>query len=247
MKTHLTALLLLASLSAWSAEKNAAVIAIEYPPFVSQAEPNGGISTGLLKEKLERAGWSYAISFYSPLRAHHETEQQDWLLSFYPPSGDINASAILLGEAKIYYGLFRNKQQGEFAWRDLAELKGKTVATIRSQTTSSGQDQETFLQAGMKVVFIDTIDQAVLMLNSRRIDFLLTADATGWYYINKNQLDAANFEFSSQYFREYPHMIYYNPQHPAIKQLLSDLQQADEYNGLGTYKGFVDQKPNPLP
>lgn len=234
------------SVSSFAQNKSMTVLAIEYPPFVTQHESGLGISTQFLSQRLEAAGWGKEVKFLPPGRAFIESQKNDWLLSFYPPRGDIKAAAIVLGDAQINYGLFRRAQPGAFKWQSLNELKGKTVATIRSQTSTANEDSNNLTEAGLEMTYVDSLQQGILMLDNGRVDYLLTTDATGWYYIEKNNLDPANFQFTENPFRAYPHMIYVNLNHPDAQRLLQDLQRENEHSAPSDDMAPLNQNLNLL-
>lgn len=233
--------LLITSITVLAFEKTANVIAIEYPPFVAQADEGYGISGQLLQQQLASAGWTAKVKFYPPARALKETETNRWLLSFYPPLGVVSAPSVVLGSAKIHYGLYRKAQETAFTWESLTELKGKKVATIRSGTDTNNVDSVALTEAGVAMVYIDTIEQGVLMLKEGRVDFLLTAVDTGRYYAQKNNIDPDDLQFTEKPFRTYPHMIYINLDHPRAEQLLSDLSLENEYSDQDSRKVFSNR------
>lgn len=223
MKSLLPFLLFLASSPLYAqAPKVAEVIAMEYPPYVSAHLADNGSSVRLLREQLQQAGWQLHIKFYPPARATAETAKSTgWHLSFMPPHENPQVEMVVFGPAKIHYSFFRLKQSTPFVWHDLTELKGRRLATIRP--FNNNLDNEAFTKAGMGLVYVDNIEQGFLMVQSKRADYFLTAEDTGWYYLQKMQLDPNQFQFAQTSIRTYDHTIYLNRNSPDSTELYQAL------------------------
>ncbi len=221
---YLTVLFFLVGLwpSYGEAAKVAKVIAIEYPPYVSEYAEGNGVSVALLRERLARAGWQLSLRFYPPARASSETSQTDrWELSFFPPQGDTTKAPVNIGDASIHYSFFRLKKPEPFKWSNLSELRGKTLITIRP--LSNSVDNDTFTRAGLKLVFVNSIEQGFRILASGRADYLITAEETGWFYLEKSGLNLNDFQFAQTSLRTYNHSIYMNEASPHYAELYQAL------------------------
>lgn len=156
------------------------VVAIEYPPFVSQELPGSGVSFVLLNRLLAPHGWYAEGDFLPPARAAQRVQEADsWVLSFFPAPSRPDVTVVKLGEADIRYSLFRRREKAPFRWQSLNELQGRSVVMHRQSADSA--DAHAFREAGMEVVFVNELEQAVQMVLSGRADYLLAAEETGFY------------------------------------------------------------------
>lgn len=205
------------------------VVAIEYPPFVSEHEPHQGSAVFYLKEFLHAYGWQPELEFLPPARAAIKvTEDTTWMLSYVPPSGDPQAKRLILKEAAIRYGFFRYREKERFYWQDLTELAGKTFITTRQENKNI--DAQSFRQAGLKILYVDSLEQGFQMLLAGRADYVLSAEETGYYYLDKFDLPKEYFQFSETLIRTYPYLIYVNTQHPRINDFLNSLDRSRVMN-----------------
>ncbi|MFY9179430.1 MAG: hypothetical protein WAO12_06580 [Venatoribacter sp.] len=201
----------------------APTIAIEYPPYVTQTDAAHGESVNLFNQQLKPLGWQMHLLFLPPARAMAVTANNgDWMFSYFPPKGNIEAAAYIIEIDGIRYGFFRKNSDQPFVWQSLSELKGGRVAVIRSMT--SGGDGKLLARAGMQQVFVDKIEQGILMLANDRVDYVLTAEGTGWYYIDRLNLDTDKFQFSDSHIRIYSHTVYYNEANPVAVDLIQSLR-----------------------
>lgn len=202
------------------------VLAIEYPPFTSAGTDGDGLSFRLLNQLLKPYNWYAGAEYLPPARAPLAVNKSSgWLASFFPARADSeHAQVITLAPAAIRMGLFRQRQQTPFRWSSLDELKGKTLATIRSG--SAGAFITPFIDAGMQPVFVNNLDQGILMLAEGRVDYVLSVEDTGWYYAGLHKLDVNRLQFSDTIISTFPHVVYVNREHPQGPQLIRLLQEA---------------------
>lgn len=198
----------------------APVIVIEYPPFITQQQPDFGTSFRILTEQLAGHGWQAKPVFLPPARAAQRLlESNDWLLSFYPPASAI--PPVVLKTAEIKYSLFRRRQSEPFQWQNPTDIKPGVLVVTRQLPGSKELDY--FRTADLQVVYVNQIEQAVQMLLAGRADYMLAAEDTGWYYLQRLKADPAALQFAETLVRTFPHSVYINPHHPQaeiIKKLL---------------------------
>lgn len=198
----------------------ASVIVIEYPPFITQQQPDFGTSFRILTEQLAGHGWQAKPVFLPPARAAQRLlDSNDWLLSFYPPASAI--PPVVLKSAAIKYSLFRRSRPEPFRWQNPVEL-GSGVLVVTRQLPGS-KELDYFRTADLQVVYVNQIEQAVQMLLAGRADYMLAAEDTGWYYLQRLKADPAALQFAETLVRTFPHSVYINPYHPQaeiIKKLL---------------------------
>ncbi|MFD2167588.1 hypothetical protein ACFSJY_15160 [Thalassotalea euphylliae] len=152
------------------------VMAIDYPPFVSESSPNYGFTYALLEEHAKQ---HFQVSikplFVPPGRAQAMINAGDWCLSFYPPIGrEQDAEFIPLLEKKVAIKLHRLKQDTPFTWQTLSELSGKSVAVLRAQ--KEGPLAMKYHQANLDVVPVESIKQGLEMMVKGRVDYWAAAD-----------------------------------------------------------------------
>src|SRR5690606_33054698 len=113
----------------------APAIVIEYPPFISQQQPDFGMSFRILTEQLAVHAWQAEPVFLPPARAAQRLlEATGWLLSCYPPAD--TAEPVVLNAAAIKYSLLRRTQPQPYRWQNPAEL-GPGVSVVTRQLPGS--------------------------------------------------------------------------------------------------------------
>lgn len=156
-----------ASLSAESID----VIALEYPPFTTINTKSGGIAFELLRQRTESYNLDWKPLIVPPARAAQMLREGSWCASFYPASDKRNVTEISLSETVVKVGLIRKAGNSAFRWRNLSELKPGTVALLRTSDASPFAMQ--FYDAGLSVVFVDSITSAVQMVLKGRTTYAL--------------------------------------------------------------------------
>ncbi len=144
------------------------VIAIEYPPFTSVSLPNSGIAFELLNSVKPNKNIQWQPLFLPPKRAYKNIESGDWCASFYPAFGNGEFDQYQLSEELIKIGLIRRSQAKPFSWSSLNEFSGMSVALLRTGTNSNFENS--FKQAGLNIVYVETIKAAVQMVLFQRVD-----------------------------------------------------------------------------
>ncbi len=201
------------------------VIVIEYPPFITEHTASYGLSFSVLTRQLAPYGYLPEPVFLPPARAAQIVNQsQDWLLSFFPADKNPNAELVILESAAISYSLFRMPQQQSFHWDDLQELKGATVVTTRQSAGSD--DHNAFRKAGLTMMFVNEIGQAIQMVLAGRADYALTTKETGEYYLRSLNYSPDALQFADTLIRSYPHTVYLNHRHPQALDILNALRPA---------------------
>ncbi|WP_430461432.1 hypothetical protein ACQUQU_01260 [Thalassolituus sp. LLYu03] len=202
----------------------APVIAIEYPPFTTQDLEGDGVSLDVLRGLLADKGWAFEVDFLPPVRAALDVAAPgNWLLSFFPPrEGYPHIQKVILKDADILFGIFRHRKPEPFSWQSLDELRGHTLVTTR--TLSNSPVLQPFVNAGLKLVLVNTLDQGVQMMVADRADYVLTTRETGYYYAHKLGVEESELQFGETIIEHFPHVVYVNVTHPLAQQVLHDLQ-----------------------
>jgi len=191
MKKLLWLLFLLSSMQAWS-KQSIDVITIEYPPFTSNYINGYGINFELLDTyATHNFRTTFQPLFVPPARAQKLMRTNDWCISFYPPKpNDKNAKFQPLSDEVIKLGLYRLKSHTPFTWQSLSELNGKSVALLRP--SKEGPIHQQLIDANMKLVFVETVEQGLSMLIHKRVDYAFgdntAIDQTTIGKDNKNKL-----------------------------------------------------------
>ena len=73
------------------------VIAVEYPPFTSSKQPDGGLAFALLNDLTVNNKIEWKPLFLPPKRAYKTVESGDWCASFYPIFGENTFTKYKLG------------------------------------------------------------------------------------------------------------------------------------------------------
>ncbi|MBU2972107.1 hypothetical protein KO527_22475 [Pseudoalteromonas sp. C2R02] len=147
------------------------MISIEYPPFTSNDINGYGINFKLLeKYATDNFKTPYQPLFVPPARAQKLMRTSDWCISFYPPKpNDKYAKFLPLSDEVIKLGLYRLKNYKPFEWQQLSELKNKSVALLRP--SKEGPIHQQLIEAKMKLVFVETVEQGLSMLIHKRVDY----------------------------------------------------------------------------
>jgi polar amino acid transport system substrate-binding protein len=166
-------LLCLLSFSSLSANErlNIDVIAVDYPPYSSPKLPDYGSSFSLLN-KYAQSNFRMSVKplFLPPARANKIIQDGHWCLSFYPPAADNDFSRFVpLSDSIVSIGFYRLRQQERFYWTELNELSGKTVTLLRTNTINKLHQR--FLDAGLKVVYVESIAQGLKLVLKNRVDY----------------------------------------------------------------------------
>ena len=147
------------------------VIAVNYPPYTSPKLADYG-STFSLLNKYAQIHFRVAISpsFLPPARAHRVIKNGAWCLSLYPPAEENTASRfVALSNDVVSLGFYRLQKTGVFRWQSLNELSGKIVALLR--TSAVGQMHQRFLDAGLTLVYVESVEQGLNLVLKERVDY----------------------------------------------------------------------------
>jgi polar amino acid transport system substrate-binding protein len=103
----------------------------------------------------------------------------------------------------VSIGLVRQTQSTPFKWNDLSELKGNSVALLRTREGSTFAQQ--FSDAGLDVVFIENIETGLKLAKRSRVDFTLSDNIS---YVQQNDRD---LHFSKTTVLTTPITLFINP------------------------------------
>lgn len=170
------------------------VIAVEYYPFTTNAIPSGGIAFELLNELSVNKKYRWKPKFLPPKRAYYKVESDDWCASFYPPHGGGNYTIYSIGDDVVHIGLIRLTKTSSFSWSSLTALSGKSLAMLRTGPDSDYLKR--FKNAGMEIVFVETVQQAAMMVFLNRVD-LAMIDNISYSYLSLEQKQ--KLQFSNTY------------------------------------------------
>lgn len=162
------------------------VLAIEYPPFTSQGLNDLGVSFNKLN-KLIGAEFSIEPVFLPPSRAQFTLNNDQWCLSFYPRSNDESDSVqFRLFEDEMKLTLIHAKQDTPLQWRSLSDLAGQSLAVLRVQAQNPFLKQ--FSQAGIKLVYVESVEITLQMVLKSRTDFALGDNISLKYFQEHNPI-----------------------------------------------------------
>ena len=171
------------------------VIAVEYPPYTSSTEPHFGKSFELLSAYAQKH-FHLPITpmFLPPARANRIVKESNWCLTFYPPpQGHDLAKFVPLSNEIVRFGFYRLLQPGIFQWQSLNELNGKLVALLRPNV--KGQLHQDLINAGINLVFVESVEQGIQLLLKRRVDYAF-ADNSALSQSSISDRDKSTLQFS---------------------------------------------------
>ena len=183
------------------------VIAIEYPPFTSSNSANGGVAFDLLPDVLEGKKVIWRPFFQPPKRALQSISEGKWCASFYPPR-TVAFKRYQLSERIVHLGLIRKVAPDAFKWHSLSELKGRSIALLR--TSAQSQFAQQFIRAGLNISFVENVKIGVQMVKLGRVDFAF-ADNNLLQRLSEQGMAVTNLEFSDSVLFSTPVSVYVNP------------------------------------
>ncbi len=128
-----------------------------------------------------------------------------WCASFYPVNNKPSVHTLELAHQTIHIGLVRLKRAGDFSWNSLTELKGRSVALLRSQENSAFVSQ--FKTAGLIPVFVETVQAAIQMVLLNRVDYAMSDEVT---FLNLEGENKDDLQFSHSSLFQTPIQLYLN-------------------------------------
>lgn len=161
----------LESLADTSAAQRVEVIAIDYPPFISETAPGFGTAFIQLREWLDTTNLNIdpVLKLLPPARANRTVNQESYCASFYPPKSQDQRTFVAFNDKQIEIKLVRRNAEGTFAWTAGSYFTGSRIAVLRNYGQSPlFQD---FDKAGAELVPVETVDQGMEMLRLGRVDY----------------------------------------------------------------------------
>jgi len=156
-----------------SVARGIAVLAVDYPPFTSPSSANNGVAFTLLQQRTTNTSIHWVPRYAPPARIAQLIKDDKWCASFYPVNDDIESEKIELSKSLVTVGLVRMASNAQsFEWEDLSELSGHSVALLRTSHESDFYTQ--FLDAGLEIVEVESVQAGVDMVLKARVDFSMT-------------------------------------------------------------------------
>lgn len=180
------------------------VLAVEYPPFTSSRDRDGGLAFQILRQAYPE--YRFKPYIVPPKRAYNMMQNGQWCMSFYPSGADAASHKIVLSAQQIGIGLIRKRQSKPLKWQNLDELAGLNVALLRSGDDSVFVSK--FTQAGLIITYTETIQQSIELMLRQRVDIAMYDD------YNYNKLPAAlqqQLQFSETTLLKTPVTLFTNP------------------------------------
>jgi polar amino acid transport system substrate-binding protein len=180
------------------------VLAVEYPPFTSHREQDGGLAFQILRSAYPQI--TFKPLFLPPKRAYTQIKSGNWCLSFYPAPQGVVAESIALSKNQLVIGLVRLQQQTSFRWSSLDELHGQTVAMLRTGEDSAFSQQ--FSSGGLQVVYAETVRQALELVLRGRADLAMF---DSFNFARLAPAEKARLQFSENQLVQTPIRLFSNP------------------------------------
>lgn len=189
--------------------KTVDVVAIEYPPFTSAKTQSNGLAFELLNNVEHENVIQWRPLFVPPKRAAKLIAANEWCASFYPVRDQKEQfRQYKLSESIVKLGLLRLRGTSLFQWQDLNELRGKSVALLRTNEGSPFIHQ--FKSAGLSIVFVEKVHTALEMVLLERVD-LAFADSELIARVQLPENEKNKLQFSKTVLLETPISIFINP------------------------------------
>ncbi|MGF1719563.1 hypothetical protein L4D20_05895 [Vibrio kyushuensis] len=172
------------------------VLAIEFPPYTTSKLETDGIAFEKLRAHPAMSEIEVTAKFTPPTRIGKRLLLRDWCMSFYPPrdqkGGQFKKWEISKEEVKL--GFYRVKQDGEFTWGSLSELKGHSVGLLSSYS-KKGLSGLMYANA-LDVYAIDSLEQGFDLLVKNRIDLVFSDKYSGQFIAIDHGYDLQELQFS---------------------------------------------------
>lgn len=141
------------------------VLVTHFPPFIDKNDQSKGLSWQLLSDFATSKGVQIKAQFLPTARLLTHIEKGDWQATILGLPSDIKGqTSVLYANKKVSYGLLV-KHHEEIS------LDGLHVAGIR--TSGSSTIQTILKQQGVVFTEVNTLSQAYLMYEAKRIDAVL--------------------------------------------------------------------------
>ncbi|MEQ9345030.1 MAG: hypothetical protein RIG26_01170 [Thalassospira sp.] len=185
------------------------VLTIEYPPFLGSNLENKGIVIALMRDYAKQnMSVDIRAVFMPPARVQKMISDNNWCLTTYPPSKDnVLSRFVALSSQTLSLGLYRvrPRDQRSFEWEHLSDLRGSSVAVLRSYETSPFVTQ--IIAAGLHPVYVETVAQGFQLMLAGRVDYAygdnFSVDAI-------DDVSRQDIEFSKTHIAEANVGFYYN-------------------------------------
>jgi hypothetical protein len=184
------------------------VISVAYPPYTSPERADDGLVFRTLRSWLASRNLAIEIRalFLPPARAQHLIETTDWCMALYPPSENIPHVFRRIGNSTVGVGLARIKSSERFAWDGVDYFTGSRIAMLR--TNSVTEYWKPFQDAGVEIVFVEDMDQALNMVLQGFADYA-AVDSGGLEAFTRSRPQGdPELEISNQTVEEYPVGVY---------------------------------------
>jgi polar amino acid transport system substrate-binding protein len=183
------------------------VIAVEYPPYTTPDRADDGLVFQRLRSWLASRNLPIKINarFLPPARAQHAVNSSDWCMALYPPSKNTPHLFRKISRTNIVMGFVRRKTSEPFSWDGPTYFKGSRIALLR--TLSLSDPWIPYQEAGAKFVFVEAMEQAMIMVLKGRADYAV-ADSGGLEAFNRSAPADHQLELSSKPVQEFAVGVY---------------------------------------
>lgn len=207
-KYHVHVMVSFLFISCISYAQQVEVIAIEYAPFTSAKLPHGGLAFEILSNNELTKQIQWKPLFLPPKRAGKMINEGRWCASFIPV---LNKHARFiqykLSDEQVKLGLIRLARDDDFKWQTLTDLQGKTIAILR--TTDDSPFARQFIDAGLQVVFVESVELALRMVMLKRVDFAF-ADSQLIARTKLSKKERLSLQFSHSLLQTTPVSVFIN-------------------------------------
>lgn len=157
----------------------------EWPPYMMQKAPGGGLFTRLVEEAFRRAGLKPVYHFAGTRRAEAMVEQGLVLAAFPYAINDERlkrfdfSEPILMSNWKLFY--YRSEQQETERFDRLSDFAGRRVATSRGYWY-----EDLLRQYGAQIVYTSDDPSSFRLLTVGRAETVVQDELVGWYLIGQH-------------------------------------------------------------
>lgn len=117
---------------------------VEWPPFSGPDLPNQGLSTAIVNRTLARAGLELTVEFLPWQRAVNTGLRDAGYAGYFP---EYNVAGLEGGRCLLSKPIgssplgFAERVDAPVEWRDLSDLKGRRIGTVRGYVNTDGFDR----------------------------------------------------------------------------------------------------------
>ncbi|MBN2656682.1 MAG: transporter substrate-binding domain-containing protein [Spirochaetales bacterium] len=189
------------------------VMAVDYPPFTDQTGDGYGMSFEIISAAFENSRFTVKPVFFPPARCELDFKSGKYPVSLYNNLSfqeKANLKQILIQRVSLVF--YYNSEIMDFQWTELSDLKEKSVGFLRANHSTSLRSY--LAGIGVRIVEVNSMEQAFQMLTLGRIDLTVSVDLTAINFLNSRLPGSNSIKQAEKAFMEIEGGPWFNFDHP---------------------------------